>query len=145
MPEELTPSPDATEEETPVTASAGPMAQIVSQMTRKPAKAAPAKPREAPDGDKPAGRELYDELMDDRPRKMTPEQAHYESAPEGQVQRCANCFHFYTRPLDNHHVCELVRPANDENIKPEWYCHFWNDGKSDELPLLKESAPAKKD
>lgn len=143
--ERLDRTPDIPEEEP--SEAPGELSSLVTRLAKagkeSPASKPVAKPKATPrdeDVDQPAGREEYERLMADQPEKLTAAQAHYEEAPEGQHERCKNCVHSYTRNVNKVHVCELVRPDEDE-INPEWYCHLWNDGKSDELPFLKEEKP----
>lgn len=80
-------------------------------------------------------------LMEDRPRKLLPEQVGYAPAPQGSEMRCGSCFHMYRRMIDNFGVCELVRPENDEEIKPHYRCELYSiDG--DVMPFMEsEESP----
>lgn len=77
------------------------------------------------------------ELMNDRPRKLLPEQVGYGPAPEGSAIRCGGCFHMYRRVIDNYGVCELVRPENDEEIQPHFRCGLFS-VEGDVMPLMPE-------
>lgn len=84
-------------------------------------------------------REEIDALMQERVRKLTPEEVNYQPAPEGSAMRCASCFHMYLRAIDAHSICELIRSEeiDNEGIKPNWRCLFWT-VDSDVTPLAPE-------
>jgi hypothetical protein len=81
----------------------------------------------------------YDELVEDRPRKFTPEEVGYGKAPEGSAIRCASCIHFFRRTIDGLSTCEIMRSTltDAEGVMPDWRCAFQTtDG--DVFPLLDE-------
>jgi hypothetical protein len=89
--------------------------------------------------DEPVNREEYEDLVQERPRKFTPEEVGYEEAPEGSSIRCAGCFHYYRRAVDGLAVCEIMRSdeTDTKGVEPEWRCRFQTvDG--DSFPLLEE-------
>jgi hypothetical protein len=71
-----------------------------------------------------ATRALYDRLIAERPEKLTPEQAAYRRSDKAGYN-CSGCLHMYHGQVARRNVCEVVRPANDESIKPDWVCDFW--------------------
>lgn len=90
-------------------------------------------------------KELYDRLIENRPFKLSAEEVNYRDATkhtkysflQTDDPRCANCIHFYTREIDQHHTCELFRPEDDESVGEEYVCDFFSvDGK--EFPLYIE-------
>lgn len=86
-----------------------------------------------------ATKDDYLKLLDDRPVKFDAQQVGYEAAPEGSQMRCAACRHYYHRAIDGFAVCEVFRSdeTDQEGVKPDWRCMFWNvDGS---LPLYDAS------
>lgn len=82
-------------------------------------------------------KDTYLRIIENRPFKLSPEEAGYE--PADADYRCRDCMHFFTRRVDGFNVCEIVRPDDDEveSIIPNYKCKFWtSDGE--EHPLLEE-------
>jgi hypothetical protein len=87
--------------------------------------------------DKLATLEDYQELMEDRPRKFSPEEVAYEEAPKGSAIICAACIMYYRRAIDGLATCEIMRSeeTDTEGVHPNWRCRFQSlDG--DQFPLL---------
>lgn len=83
--------------------------------------------------------EQYHDLMEDRPRKFTPEQAGYETKPVDK-HVCRACVHFFRSEAAKRTTCEIMRPENDsENVMPHGWCRFWT-GDYKTFPLLHEDA-----
>lgn len=81
----------------------------------------------------------YEDIINDRPEKFTPEEVGYEAAPLGSAIRCAGCRHYYIRAIDGFSVCEVMRSdlTDIEGVRPDWRCQFQTvDG--DVFPLLDE-------
>ena len=80
----------------------------------------------------------YFEIMLDRPKKLSEEDVEYGPAPKGSAMRCSACLNYYRRATDNHAVCQIMRPASDdEEVFPDWRCRFWTI-TGDVFPLLEE-------
>ena len=82
-------------------------------------------------------KDTYDRLLENRPFKLSPEEADYRPA-EG-TEKCGNCIHLFERVADEFKVCEVVRPDEDgiEAIFPNYTCMFQtSDGEN--YPLLEE-------
>jgi hypothetical protein len=75
----------------------------------------------------------YEELLADRPQKLTAEQVNYRKA-EGE-EKCRICIHFFTQGGgERRNTCEIFRPEN-EHVDSEFVCDFvTSDGKK--YPLL---------
>lgn len=88
-----------------------------------------------------ATREDIDSLLDERPRKLSPEEVDYKAAPEGSVIRCASCINLYQRAIDAHRVCQIVRSdeIDKEGIDPSFRCDWWTQDNF-VYPLTEESA-----
>lgn len=89
-----------------------------------------------------ADKALYLRILDNRPLKLSPEEAEYRKASAGEKEGgalCANCWHFFTRDADDFHVCEVVRPPeeDEESIDPEYRCRFFTGDNGKTFPLLK--------
>ena len=82
-----------------------------------------------------ADKEIYLRILEDRPFKLSAEEVEY--SPSKGKERCSACVHFYVRKVDEHTVCEIFRPENDENVAPNYKCRFWNDD-NENYPLLDE-------
>ena len=75
----------------------------------------------------------YEEIMDDRPRKLALSDVEYRPAQDRY--RCDACLHFFERHIDNYATCEIFRPADESSILPEYVCNFFTpDGTN--FPLL---------
>lgn len=81
--------------------------------------------------------ELYKRILENRPLKLTPEEAEYGPG-EGQ-EVCKNCMHFFIRKVDGFTVCEVVRPEDEETeaIQPNYKCRFMTDD-GENYPLLED-------
>ena len=77
---------------------------------------------------KPVTLKKYQQVITDRPFKLSAEQVGYVEAPEGSVMRCAACIHFFRRAIDNFSTCEIFRsPETDaEGVRPDYRCQFWS-------------------
>ena len=84
---------------------------------------------------------VYDDIVADRPVKLSAEEVEYGPAPEGSAMRCGACWHLYRRATDGFAVCEIFRsPEVDrEGIDPAYRCKFHTvDG--DVFPLMEEGS-----
>ena len=66
----------------------------------------------------------YEALLKDRPQKFSVEEVNYRDADNLQ-QRCERCIHYYQRVRDNYGTCEILRPADDEPVDPDYVCDFF--------------------
>jgi hypothetical protein len=68
----------------------------------------------------------YAELIEERPRKFTPEEVGYVEAPEGSAIRCAGCLHYYRRAIDGFATCEIMRSDETDRsgVEPDYRCQF---------------------
>jgi hypothetical protein len=62
----------------------------------------------------------YREMLDDRPKKLSPEEVNYREAEN--LRRCGKCLHFFERKIDGYGVCELVRLKDEEPIEANYTC-----------------------
>jgi hypothetical protein len=86
----------------------------------------------------------YESLLEDKPYKFSAESVGY-SAGTG-AERCIRCIHFYEGRAAKRAVCEIMRPEDDANVKPEWKCTFFTtDGKAYPLYAEHEEEEAKED
>ena len=84
--------------------------------------------------DIPADMNVYEDLLDDRPMKLTVKASSYHKAKKDEPT-CADCIHFFVNVVRNITVCEVVRPPEDL-IEPLWTCKFQTrDGEH--FPLFK--------
>jgi len=83
-----------------------------------------------------ATREQYEELIQNRPDKFTPEQVDYAPANSNKL-RCGRCLHFFTRNRDGFHVCEILRSEqiDADGINPFYDCRFFTED-GEHFPLL---------
>jgi hypothetical protein len=76
--------------------------------------------------------EIYLDVMADRPKKLSAEEADYKDAEDEHF--CCSCIHWFNSPVRQESTCEIVRPEN-EDVPPNYTCKFWtHDGV--ELPKL---------
>jgi hypothetical protein len=74
-----------------------------------------------------ATREEIDSLMEERIRKISPDDVNYRQSLKGSAFHCNSCFHGYSRNSDGFKICELIRSKeiDEEGIQPDYVCDYW--------------------
>jgi hypothetical protein len=71
-------------------------------------------------------REIIEQLMAERLRKVPPSLMGYQKAPDGSAMKCGICFHGFRRASDGFMTCELVDEDELEGgINPTFRCQWW--------------------
>lgn len=73
---------------------------------------------------KTVDRGVYELLLEDRPMKLTEEQAGFKRGGGSEGGACGGCAHFYTNKALSRNVCEMVRTSDDSNIEAGDVCKF---------------------
>lgn len=72
--------------------------------------------------------EKVEDVLEDRPYKLSAKDVGYQAAPEGSAMRCGSCHHMYRRTTDGFSVCEIFRDIETDanGIDPAFRCLFWS-------------------
>ena len=89
----------------------------------------------------PATDTTYNLVIADHPRKFAAPAVGFKRGAGDEKMSCQNCFHWYTSPGAGRAVCEIMRPADSDDVKGQDRCLWWTeDGLSFPLRQPKRSS-----